>query len=95
MGLVDAGVDGGLGVGDEVVVHAVVHAARHLEQPLLHVGAIGVGEGARPDVLVPLVLVLVLVQCEALLEQPTTPLLISVEERLVVARVSDGLLFKS
>ena len=83
--------DGGLGVGDEVVVHAVVHAARHLEQPLLHVGAIGVGEGARPDVLV----ARVLVQCEALLEQPTAPLLISVEEGLVVARGGNGLLFKS
>ena len=42
MGLVDAGVDGGLRVGNEVVVHTLVHAARHLKQPLLHVGSIGV-----------------------------------------------------
>ena len=41
---------------NEVVIHTVVHAARRFEQTLLHVGAIRVGEGARPDVLVPLVL---------------------------------------
>ena len=56
MRLVDAGVDRGLCVGDEIVVHTVVHAARHFKQPLLHVGAIGVREGTRSDVLVPLVL---------------------------------------